>query len=158
MSTVLTSVQQGTVAGVIHIEVIGLKDADRDVLPTPHPFLEVTIPKLAPVMTSMTLVNQTASGFDILISGYSTPRDIATAEVSFTPAAGASIQGPLTFSVPTGSLFSTFYGAAKSQAGGSMFDGLRIPVTVSGDKTAIGSVSVKLTNSVGASDVMTKSP
>ena len=51
--------------------------------------------------------------------------------------------------------FRTYYSGAASQIGGSTFV-LRIPVTVDGNKSDIGSVSVRLTNSVGDSDAATR--
>ncbi len=154
----LTTIQQGTVAGTIRVELIALRAGTRDVLAAAHPSFEFTITRMPAVITGLTFENETANGFDIRIQGYATPRDVASAELTFSPAPGASIQGSTTFSVTIADLFASFYGSSRSQDGGSMFDGgLRIPISVSGDKTAIGSVSVKLVNSAGASAVATKS-
>ena len=155
-SVALSSVQQDTVAGTVRVEVVSLLDGTRDVLPNPHPFATAVIPKLAPVITDMQFQNESSSGFDIVIAGYSTPRDMSSATVTFSAASGATLEGSSSVTVSLSSVFSTFYQTAASISGGSAFSSLRLPVSVSGDKTAIGSVAVVLTNSVGQSNSVSK--
>src|SRR5581483_2001755 len=152
------NIQQDTVSGTIRVEVVSLMDGDRDVLPQAHPFAEVIVPKLAPVITDGGVVfeNETATEFDVVISGYSTPRDMGSAILTFAVKEDASIDGAATVTVDIRDLFIRFYSSPASITGGSTFTGLRLPVTIDGDKDAIGAVTVVLTNSAGSSDAITK--
>ncbi len=150
-------IQQGTVAGTITVEIVSLMQGDQDVLPVPHPSTQVVVPSGPPAITSLTFENETATGFDIVVSGYSLTRDLTIATVAFTASAGASLEGSSNFSVDVSSVARTFYMSPASVAGGSEFTGLRLRVNVDGDKTAIGSVTVTVANSTGTSDPITKS-
>ena len=147
----LPNVQRGTVAGMIQVEVISLFDGTRNVLPANPTPLVLTVPRMAPVLTSGSLANQTNTGFDIVLAGYSTPRDMTSVSITFVAAPGGTIQGGDQFTLDVSSLFTNFYQSARSTAGGSTFTGLTIPITLSGDITAIGSVTVTMTNSAGQS-------
>ncbi len=154
----LPALQPGTVAGTIRLEIIQLMDGTRDVLPTPHPVGAIVIPQLAPVVAALdvTFANETDAGFDVVISGYATPRDVKTVTLSFTAATGATLDGTTSFTVDVSGLFSQFYSSPASQLTGSMFTNFHIPVIITGDKTAIGAVTVSITNSVGAATPITK--
>jgi uncharacterized repeat protein (TIGR01451 family) len=152
----LPSVELGTVAGTIHIEIVDLHDGDRDVLPSIHPSGDIVIPRSKPVITSIAFENETATGFDIVVSGYSTPRDMTSVSVAIAARTGTTLQGVTQFSYDVANLFNGFYQSARSAASGSMFTGLRMTVSVSGAKDAIGSVTVTLSNSVGQSDPVSK--
>ncbi len=52
-------------------------------------------------------------------------------------------------------LFAQYYSSPASQMAGSMWTNLHIPITIAGDKTAIGGVSVTLNNSPGKSQTIT---
>ncbi len=153
VTAALPAVQLGTDAGTIHVEVIALAQGSTNVLATPHQSADLVIPRLVPTITqsNVTFTNETATGFDVLISGYSTPRDMQSVTLTLLPAAGAKLTGATSFTIDVSSLFTNYYSTAQSLAGGSLFTGLDIPVTVGGDKSAIGSVSVTLTNSAGSS-------
>jgi hypothetical protein len=100
--------------------------------------------------------NQTSTGYNIVIAGYSTPRDMSSDTVTFTAAPGATITGSAQFTQQVSSLFTSFYQTpAVSTKGGSTFGNLQIPVTISGDTSAIATVTVTLTNSVGQSPPFT---
>ena len=158
-SFALPNVQQGTDAGTIHVEIIDLKQGGIAALATPHPFAELVVPREAPVIatTDVSFSNETANGFDVVISGFSTPRDMKSVTLTFTAASGATLNGGTSFTVDITSLFTTYYSSAASQLVGSMFSNLHVPVTTTGDKTAIGSVTVTLANSSGSSAAITKS-
>lgn len=149
-------VQPDTIAGLIHIELAAVYAGEKNLVTAPYPSTELTVPRIAPVITSLAIERDTGSSFDIVISGYSTPRDMTTVSVTFTAKAGKSIDEPSTVSVQLSDLFRTYYNSAASQAGGSAFTGLRLPVSVSGATDAIGSISVVLTNSAGASKAETR--
>src|SRR5581483_1569599 len=125
----LPPVQQGTVAGTIHVQLTSLTANGVPVLPSPAPAADLVIPKSAPVITDLHLDNQSASGFTIVIQGYSTPRDIVKATISFTAAADASIDGASSFDLTSvGSVLNAYYADPNRLAAGSAFDNLRIPV------------------------------
>jgi hypothetical protein len=107
------------------------------------------------VITNVAFENETSTGFDIVISGYSTPRDLSTATITFSASQGASLEGNTSFAVDISAVSQTFYISPASLAGGSAFTGLQLPVSIDGDKTAIGAVTVTLTNSAGTSDPVT---
>jgi hypothetical protein len=72
-----------------------------------------------------------------------------TAAFHFTAAAGATLQ-TTDISVDVSSLFTAWYQNPASLATGSQFT-LTVPFTVGGNTSTIASVTVTLTNSVGAS-------
>lgn len=145
------SIQQGTVEGTITVTLTGLTSAGASVLPSPVTG-SVAIPPLPPVITagSVQITNLTASGFDVVLTGYSVTRDMTTANFTFTAAAGTAFTGTTTFAVPVSTPFSAWFGSTQGQAYGSMFQ-LTVPFTISGPDSVLGSVSVTLTNSVGTS-------
>jgi large repetitive protein len=152
----LPNIQQGTVAGTVHVEVTVLMEGTRDVLPSPHPFRELVIAKQVPIVaaTDVSFTNETATGFDIVISGFSTPRDMKSVALVFTAQDGATLDGTTTFTTDVSAQFAQYYSTHLNA--GSMFTSLDIPVTITGDKTAIQSVKITLTNSVGDSTPITK--
>jgi hypothetical protein len=154
----LPSIRQDTVAGTISVELVSLLDGIRDVTPLPHVIAPpLVVPKIAPVITDVGFQNETATGFDIVVSGYSTPRDMVSATVTFAAPEGASLDVSQGFAnIDLRTQFDAFYRSAVGMEAGSTFTGLRIPVTIDGDKTAIASVKVVLTNSVGSSEPFTK--
>lgn len=140
----------GTVAGNLRL-VVTLRNAGTDVTPTtPDPNRTVTVERRAPSITSVTLASRTASGFEVVVVGYSTTRSLSQAAFRFTPRPGSNVQsGDVTVNVT--SQFTTWYQSTESQQFGSQFR-LRIPFTVQGDINALGSVSVTLTNAAGNSE------
>jgi uncharacterized repeat protein (TIGR01451 family) len=155
-SIFLPSIQEGTVAGTIHIEIVGLMEGGVSVLPDSHPFSDLTIPRVAPVITNLTFANETPDGFDILISGYSTPRDMKNVTLTFGAAQGGSLTGQVSFTIDLTTTFSQYYNTPASQLVGSLFQ-LHVPVSVSGDKAVIGTVGTALSNSAGTSPTITES-
>jgi hypothetical protein len=114
---------------------------------------KVTVPQSVPVIeaNSVKIIDVTDTGFIVeVVASSSTPRDVETATFTFTPASGAQINGTATFPVAVAPLISQWYASAEGQSYGSAFT-LQIPFTTTGSASAIGSVSVTLTNSIGAS-------
>src|SRR5262249_51918608 len=68
----------GTVAGTIRLSISGTQQDGRAISISPATF-DITVPSVAPVLTDVRILNRTASGFDVQITGYSTSRDIRTA-------------------------------------------------------------------------------
>ncbi len=145
------TLQQGTVAGTITVTLSGLTANGANVLPSAVTGA-VTIPQAAPVITagSVQITNLTSSGFDVVLTGYSTSREMNTATFTFSAASGTQFSGTTTFPVDVSSAFTTWYSSTSSQPEGSLFM-LTVPFTISGPTTVLGSVSVTLTNSIGTS-------
>jgi hypothetical protein len=140
----LPAVQAGTVAGnvVLTVAVDG----------QPNTTATITVPRAAPVIeaNSVQIMDVTATGFVVEVVANSSPRDLQTATFTFSAAPGAQLNGTTTFSVDVSSALSAWYSSTQGQGYGSAFS-LTVPFTLSGDASAIGSVSVTLTNSVGTS-------
>jgi len=148
------AIQQGTVAGTITVTMTTLLAGTADVLPQPAPTLSVIVPRLAPVIQpgSVTIVNLSATGFDVQLNAYSTPRDLVNATFLFQAAPGSVLTGQTSFQVPYNTLASTYFGGSEGLQNGGYF-GLTVHFSFSGDTTVIsgGSVGVTLSNSVGTS-------
>jgi hypothetical protein len=139
-------VQTGTVAGTITLT-LTLTAAGVNVTPKPAPTTVITVAASPPTITSATFA-PVSGGFNLLIVGFSTPRDMASAAIAFTPAAGVTLAGAST-TVSLSQVFTTWYGSSTSAAYGSIFL-LTIPFTENG-ANPLASLSVVLTNSQGNS-------
>ena len=104
--------------------------------------------RLPPSIASVQ-VTRTGSGFTVLVTGISTPRQVTQATFRFSAAAGANLQ-TTEVTVPVSDAFTTWYQSGASAEFGSAFLYTQ-PFTVQGDATAISSVTVTLTNAQGDS-------
>lgn len=152
------TLQQGTVAGTITVTLPSLTANGTNFLPSAVTGT-VTIPQAAPVIQAGTvqITNVTSSGFEVVLTGYSTSREMNTATFTFTAASGTQFSGTTTFPVDVSSAFTTWYASSSSQPEGSLFL-LTVPFTISGPTTVLGSVSVTLTNSIGTSAPVSGTP
>jgi large repetitive protein len=100
---------------------------------------------------SIRSVTATGSGsaLTVVVTGFSSTRDMKTAAFHFTPAAGASLAST-DFTTDVSSIFTTWYANPSSFATGSQFK-LTMPFTITGSLSSISSVTVTLTNSNAAS-------
>ena len=115
----------------------------------------IHIAPAAPVITAVT-ASTTAAGFQVLVTGYTNTREATQAVVQFTPAAGQTLQ-TTSATVPLTDTANTWFQAASSDQYGGQFV-LTLPFTVTGGTaSAVGSVSVTLTNTVGTSNSMSGS-
>ncbi len=153
------TIQQGTVAGTITVTLTSLTSGGVNAMPPTAVTASATILPLPPVITanSVKITNLTATGFDVVLTGYSTTRDMTTATFTFTAAAGSQFTGASTFSVPVNAAYTAWYQSAQSQSFGSMFQ-LQVPFTITGNTGILQSVSVTLTNSVGTSAPVSGGP
>jgi hypothetical protein len=104
----------------------------------------------APVISSVTATAQAASStLTVVVTGFSSTRDMRTAAFHFTPAAGATLAAS-DFTVDVSSVFTTWYANPTSFPTGSQFK-LTVPFTIGGNPATIASVTVMLTNSTGTS-------
>jgi hypothetical protein len=143
-------VQTGTVSGVITLT-LQLTAAGIDVTPSPAPSTKLTIPKSAPVIKSAT-VTRITGGFNLVVVGYATSREMVTATVGFIAASGVTLASS-TATVSLATVFATWYQSTASAAYGSNFS-LTIPFTFSSSTAPLTSVSVQLTNAQGSSNSM----
>lgn len=143
-------VQTGTVAGTIVITA-QLQAMGLDVTPSPAPRRTIQVNPAPPVPVTVT-ATRNATGFNVVITGFVTSREITQVLYQFTGAAGGNLQTTqLTVSVDP--LFSQWFAGSQSAAFGSQFT-LTQPFTVQGS-TAIVSVTVTMVNRVGSSPPVT---
>ena len=108
-----------------------------------------------PQLQKVAIGARSASSFELLITGYSTPRSLSSITLNFTQAQGKSLQtSSLTLDAATA--FTSWYQSAASTATGSQFTA-SVTINVSGDASAVQSVSATATNSQGASGAVSVS-
>ena len=156
----LPNIQQGTVAGQITVTLTSLTTGNLSVLPASPVTANVAVPPIAPVIESCSVGTIANGAFSVQLNAYSTPRDLNLASYTFAAAPGAQITvttanggqvtGATQISVPVTTQVSQWFASSASQPNGSVFS-LQAPFTLSGDANALQSVSVTLTNSIGAS-------
>ncbi len=144
---------QGTVAGTVTVTMTSLSNSlGASVLPSPRPSASVVIDSAAPVTTSgsVKILNVTSSAFSVEVQGFSTTRDLTSVTFVFTAGSGTQLDGSTTFTVPlTGTAPAWFSSTPGINGGGGFL--LTMPFTFSGDTSALGNVSVTLSNSKGTS-------
>lgn len=145
------AIQTGTVAGRI-VVTAQLSLGGVDVTPTPAPTQTAIVRSLAPTISSVR-VTRTASGFEVAVTGFSTPRQVTQALFRFTASGQGTLQ-TVEITVPLDSAFTNWYRSSASAAFGSSFTYIQ-PFTVEGDISAISSISVTLSNAQGASQAAT---
>jgi hypothetical protein len=149
------SIQVGNVAGYITVTVDPIMMGGYDVTPIHWPpAASATIPLVPPEINTVKVMKVTG-GFNILVTGYSTPRQVTQADFTFTPASGANLQ-TTQVTVPVDSAFTTWYTGSSSAQFGSSFVYTQ-PFTVQGSVSDIASVSVTLTNATGTSTAVSAS-
>lgn len=116
--------------------------------------LSVRVPRGAPVVRSVTAV-RTASGFEVSVNGFATPREVTQASFRFTAATGATLH-TAEVTLPLARPSADWFTSEASSAFGGQFT-YRQTFTLSGDAKAVESVSVTLVNASGASAAATAS-
>jgi len=145
------ALQTGTVAGTIRLRAT-FQTGGRDITPSPAPEKVSHVLRSAPVISTVQVENKTTSSFEVVVKAFSTPRQITQATFRFTAAAGASLQ-TTEISLSMTDLANAWFQGQESRSYGSQFT-LRQAFTVQGDLRAIGSLSVTLINSIGASSAV----
>ncbi len=150
-ATPVVMVQVGNVSGTITIT-LQLTAAGVNVTPANVTPITIVVPRVAPTIST---VSFSASGntLTVLVTGFSTTREIQSATFTFTPASGASLNQK-TITVPANTLFQTWYTTTGSDQFGSAFTYTQL-FTLSGNASAVGGVGATLTNSVGTSTEVT---
>jgi hypothetical protein len=148
-SAIPVAFQTGTVSGTIALTV-AFQTGGVD-LPAPGPFL-IAIPRSAPSITNV-IVRKSSNGFQVQVTGFSTPRELTEADLTFTPAAGANLQ---TTSVTENltAVAQQWYQSSASHPFGSQFVLVLPFVATEGNIDAVASVTVTLKDSKGASSAV----
>jgi len=148
--------QTGTVAETITLTPSFTTTGGVAVTPTSLATLQFTVPSSAPVLTIMQPTSEAASSFTLLITGYSTPRDLNSLTVTFNAAPGYTL-ATSQFTADLSQLGALWFQGVSSQAFGGQFE-ITIPFNLTGKvatgKTLLGtiaSVSATVSNSVGTS-------
>ena len=141
----------GTVAGKLHFKVIELKQGDVDVLPGTPPETTYEIPLMEPVITPGSVkITSTASGISVQLQAYSNTRELGHATVQFNAATGTNLGGNTSATVVLADPAATYFESDTGLANGSRFQ-VTLSFGYTGDISALGGVSVTLTNSQGTS-------
>jgi hypothetical protein len=149
------AIQQGTVAGVITVRMTRLQAGGSNLVPPGGlPVRTVTVPRLAPVILpgSVRIANATATGFEVQLTAYSTPRDVTSAQISFS---GTRLEGETTFTIQMATPAATWFASEEGRASGGLFSASFFFTLSGGGVDAIQSVTARLTNSVGTSEPVT---
>jgi hypothetical protein len=146
--TTSPSVQTGTVAGQIDMTLSNIFAGGQNITPANLPVRSMTIARTAPKINSVQVVKG-GKGFSIVVTGFSTPRQVVQADFTFSPAAGANLD-TAHVTVIVDPVFTTWYTGTSSPQYGSQFTYTQ-PFSVQGNVSDIGSVSVTLAHSTGTS-------
>ncbi len=147
------AMQTGTVAGTIRLSAV-LRSAGQDITPSPAPVVESRLRRGTPVIVSNSVrATRISGGLQVDLSAYATSREVTGATFRFTPAPGSALQ-TTELTVPLNEGAQRWYQSDQSRAFGSSFT-LSQRFNVTGDTTAIRSVTVTLTNAQGTSQSVT---
>jgi hypothetical protein len=144
------AIQTGTVSGTITIT-LRLEAGGIDITPSPAPTITSQVARAAPVIRSVQ-VNRNGSTINIVVTGYSTAREVTQARFAFNAASGQTLApSASTITVDTNSLFGNWFQDPANSQFGSVFIFTQ-PFAVQGDATAVTPATVTLTNRIGSAD------
>jgi hypothetical protein len=144
------AIQTGTVSGTITIT-LRLEAGGIDITPNPAPTITSQVARAAPVIRSVQ-VNRNGSTINIVVTGYSTAREVTQARFAFNAASGQTLApSASTITVDTNSLFGNWFQDPANSQFGSVFIFTQ-PFAVQGDATAVTPATVTLTNRIGSAD------
>ncbi len=152
--------QTGTVASTITLTPAFATEAGLDLTPRNPLTLRLQVPKLAPRLLSVQVVSQSATGFVLSITGYSTTRSLSRMELTFTPASGVQFPNPR-LTIPIESESAVWFKTATSQTFGGQFS-ITLPFSLRTEGQTetplltpiekLESVAVTVSNEVGTSN------
>lgn len=143
--------QAGTVAGDI-VATATFSVGQVNLAPTDPPARTFQVAAGPPQLRSIRIGAQTATTFEVIVSGYATTRSITQINLQFTAATGQSLQ-TTSLDANVDGAFSGWYQAPESRNFGSQFTA-SIVVNVSGDIQAVQSVAARATNARGSSSTV----
>jgi len=142
----------GTVAGTITIT-LDLMASGTDVTPTPAPAATIALITTPAFIQTVKFGTSTTGAFTVVVTGFSTTRDMTTGVFHFAPSSNATL-ATTDVTVSLGQAFSLWYSNTASNATGSEFQ-LTVPfTTTNGPSADVIAVTVTLTNSKGASSAV----
>ncbi len=142
------ALQTGSVAGTIELSA-RITSGDLDITPDPAPTRAVRIDRTAPVITNVRL-NPVAGGFEVIVTGFSTTREVTSSTFQFTPAAGSRLEASQV-TVQTDAAAKQWFSDARSATFGSQFTFVQ-PFGL--QNATLSEVSVTLTNAQGTSQAV----
>jgi hypothetical protein len=149
----LAPFQTGTLSGTVSLTATGLTVGDVDLTPTTPSSKSYQIPATVPQLRSIQVKSFVGNQIVLVVSGYSTPRNLSQLSFQFTGASGANLT-TTSLNVDVSGAFTSWYSSSTSEVFGSQFS-VSITATITGDPTALQSISVTATNSKGTSAAQT---
>jgi hypothetical protein len=151
--------QTGTTAGDIVITPSFATQAGLDLTPPATSVLVMKVPRSAPQLLNAGVSAQTATGFTVILSGYSTTRSLRQLDIQFTPKSDASFSTTrLTLDVSAASS-AWFQGTASQGFGGTFLIAIPFVLQQNGSSDdlvrRLQSLSITATNDVGTSSALT---
>lgn len=141
----------GSTAGRITVS-LQLTDGAVDVTPPSFAPVSIIIPAEPPVFSRAALTRN-GHNLQIVLHGFSTPRDVTQAQFHFTAVRGKSLKTP-DVTVPLTAAFQAWYQSAASSTSGTTVTYTQ-PFSINGDAADIASVTIILSNSQGPSQPLT---
>jgi hypothetical protein len=142
------AIQTGTVAGAITVT-LRLQAGGIDITPNPAPAITSQVGRGAPVIRSVQ-VNRSGNTINLLVSGFSTAREVTQAVFTFNAASGQTLQSSASsITVDVNTLFGNWFQDPNNSQFGSVFI-LTQPFTITGDVNAVIPTKVTLTNRTGS--------
>jgi hypothetical protein len=141
-------IQSGSVAGTIQFTVESLRAGTSTLLSPSAPIGTAQIPAAATVIRGVE-VRRTSGGFELVVTGATTTRELTRAVVRFRPPAGATLQTTDVTIELADAAKAWFQSGGSTQYGGQFT--LTVPFSFVGGPSAIESVGVTLGNSAGSS-------
>lgn len=142
------AVQTGTVSGTLTVS-LRLQAGGIDITPSPAPVMTSQIARAAPVIRSVQ-VNRSGNTLNVVVTGYSTAREVTQAVFNFNAASGQTLQSSASsITVDVNTIFGNWFQDPNNSQFGSVFI-LTQPFTVQGDVNAAIPTKVTLTNRVGS--------
>jgi hypothetical protein len=142
------AIQTGTVSGTLNVS-LRFQAGGIDITPSPTPSMTAQIARSAPVIQNVH-VTRSGSTLNLVITGYSTAREVTQALFTFNAASGQTLQSTASsITVDVSTLFGNWFSDPANSPYGSIFV-LTQPFTVQGDVNAAIPASVTLTNRVGS--------
>jgi hypothetical protein len=149
------AVLTGTVAGTITIT-LDFMASGTDITPAPAPTATITLITTPAFIQTVVFGSATTGAFTVVVTGFSTTRDMTTGLFQFAPSSNATL-ATSAVTVSLGEAFSIWYSNTASNATGSEFQ-LTVPfTTTNGPSADVIAVTVTLTNSKGASSAVVNS-
>ncbi len=147
-ASVPLAIQTGTVSGTISLS-LRLEAGGIDITPSPAPAITAQVARAAPVIRNVQ-VNRNGNTINVVVTGFSTAREVTQAVFAFNAASGQTLQASASsITVDASSLFGNWFLDPSNSQFGSVFIFTQ-PFTVQGDATAVIPVSVSLTNRTGS--------